>query len=79
MWEGGVEGEEARVLSRLGAECGAQYRGQSCDPEIMTKSKTKSWMLSQLSHPGTAKFMLFKPPSLWYFVVQTLQTNIASL
>ena len=51
------EWEKERISSRLCAEHRAQLGVWSQEPEIMTWTKTKSWTLNQLSHPGT--------PSLW--------------
>lgn len=50
-------GRRRESLSRLPAECGAQCKAQSQDPEILTWTKINSGLLNQLlnywgSHPG---------------------------
>ena len=48
--------QEERQRKKAEPDVGAQ----SHDPEIMTCAEIKSWMLNQLSHPGTQEIISFK-------------------
>lgn len=57
----GAEGQSERegISGRLPAEYRAQLRAWSHNPEITTRAKIKSWMLSQLNHPGATRILPF--------------------
>ena len=57
------EKQSRRGIRRLHTEHRAQSGARSWDPEIITWTETKSWMLNWLSHSGTSR-KLFKK-RLW--------------
>ena len=54
-----AEGERERISSRLCAEHRVQCGARSHDPEIMTRAKVMSPVLSRLCHPGVPRVIPF--------------------